>query len=402
MEPNSAVLVWALWAVALCGIVGVCVMWPRLANRTGTALLGRFVTQTAASALVVLAVAGMLNQQNGWYGSWTDLGNDMLGNPPAVAHQALKGKLQITQHYDAKAARRTAVRAQQKFGTERAAFQRTLHLTAKPTPQGHYVSVVVPGLGLPEGKGVGKVLVWLPPSYNEGSQQRTYPVIEAYAGIPGSPGVYQKNMGLQKLITQAHQRYGLIQPLVVIPNYTPSGLDTECVNSPGVPMETWVTKTIPTWVVHHLRARPDRGSWAAMGYSAGAFCAEVSAVLHPHQYGALMIFGGYDRPEWGNWLPFGRRTAWPARYNLLTEMHLSPPPIDVWIEKSEADRESIGAARRLIGAVRPPTSITTVILKDAGHRFDVWRGVMPNALRWLANSEPGFDPVFSSTDVRRA
>lgn len=402
LEPNNSVVVWALWAVALFGIIGVCALWPRFANRTASALLGRFLAQSFASALVVLAVAGMLNQQNGWYGSWTDLGNDIVGNPPAVAHEALKGQLQYTQHYNAQAARLTDVRAEHEFGVERASFQRTLHLGTKPTPQGQYVSVVVPGLGLPAKKGAGKVLVWLPPSYADGSQHTTYPVIEAYAGIPGSPHDYKTKVGLQGIIARAHQRYGLVEPIVVIPDYTPSGLDTECVDSPGVPMETWVTETVPTWVVHHLRARPDRGSWAAMGYSAGAFCAEVSAVLHPQQYGALMIFGGYNSPEWGNWLPFGARDAWPARYNLLTDLRLSPPPLDVWIEQSEADLESIGAARHLLKAVHAPTSITTVALKGAGHRFDVWKGVMPNALRWLANSEPGFHPLLSSPDMRRA
>lgn len=402
LEPNSTVVVWSLWAVALLGIVGVCVIWPRFANRTGPAVLGRFLTQTVASALVVLAVAGALNQQNGWYGSWTDLGNDILGNPPTVAHEALRGQLQYTGHYNSQAARSTDIRAQREFGAERASFQRSLHLRTKPSPEGQYTSVVVPGLGPSAPKGAGKVLVWLPSSYAHSSQQTTYPVIEAYAGIPGSPRDYQTKVGLHKIITVAHQRYGLVEPIVVIPDYNPAGLDTECVDSPGVPMETWVTKTIPTWVVKHLRARPDRGSWAAMGYSAGAFCAEVSVVLHPKQYGALMIFGGYNSPEWGNWLPFGRRSAWPARYNILNELRSSPPPIDVWIEQSEADLQSIGPARRLINAVRAPTSITTVTLKGAGHRFDVWQGVMPNALRWLANSEPGFRRPVSGPDVHHA
>ncbi|XAS76945.1 alpha/beta hydrolase-fold protein [Dermatophilaceae bacterium Sec6.4] len=403
-EPNSTVVVWALWGLAVLGVIGICWLWPRLANRGVTPVLGRALSQVVASTLVVLAVGGLLNQQNGWYGSWTDLGNDILGNPPVIAHQALRGHLQYTQHFDSQAARRTDQRAQQRFGVERATFQRTLGLHTKSNAQGQaqgqYVSVVVPGLGLTGRKDAGKVTVWLPPSYATGSQSTTYPVIEAFSGISGSPRDYQTKVKFQDIIAMEHQRFGLVEPIVIIPDYNPSALDTECVNSPGVPMETWVTQTIPTWVLHHLRARPDRGSWAALGYSAGAFCAEVSAVLNPQQYGALLIFGGYNHPEWGSWLPFGKLSAWPERYNILKDLRVSPPPIDVWIEQSEADPESLGEAKHFIQAVRAPTSVTTIALKGAGHRFDVWRGVMPDALKWLAKSEPAFQSRVVPPDVR--
>lgn len=404
LEPDSTAVVWALWALAASGVVGICWFWPRLANRGAASVIGRVLTQVVASTLVVLAVAGMLNQQNGWYGTWTDLGNDFLGQQPAIAAVNTQGQLQAQKQYDVRGAQHADRLEQRKYGVQRADFQQALRLSKKPTPTGQYVSVRVPGLGRAAGPQAGRVLVWLPPSYVTGSQQTTYPVIEAFAGIPGSPRDYQKRMGLQNIIAEVHRTSGLVQPIVIIPDYTPGGLDTECVDAPGVAMETWVTKTIPDWVRRHLRVRPDKASWATMGFSAGAFCAEVSAVLHPTQYGAVMIFGGYNHPEWGRWLPFGKSTAWPERYNLLEVLRLQPPPIDVWIEQSEADVYSKSESASFIHAVHAPTSVTTVQLQGAGHRFGVWQGVMPNALQWLASAEPGFhaSSAHGAPDVRHA
>ncbi|MEO8851893.1 MAG: alpha/beta hydrolase-fold protein [Allobranchiibius sp.] len=389
-EPDGTVLVWMLWLMAFAGLITAALLWPRLAVRSPMAFLGRFGMQLAASALVVLAVAGTLNQQNGWYGSWADLSNDLTGSAPTIGPQALHGDLNGLHRYNARAAALANRQAQRQFGAPRAVFQQSVHLRGGPAPLGHYVQVRVPGLGPAAGRSAGKVLVWLPPTYADGSQQQTYPVIEAFGGIPGSPQDYSKRMNLQKIIVQAHQTAGLVEPVVVIPDYTPGGLDTECVNAPGVAMETWLNTTIPAWVTRHLRVRPGASSWATMGFSAGGFCAEVSAFLHPQQFGTALLFGTYNKPIWGDWHPFGKNSATPARYDILSVALRRPPPIDVWVEDSESDRFSAPQVRRLVAVVHQPTSLTTVKLIGAGHRFSVWQAAMPGALAWLARSEPGF------------
>lgn len=398
LNPDSTVLVWILWALAGIGIFGICVLWPRLAPRGTLTIFGRLISQVTVSALVVLAAAGTLNQQNGWYGSWTDLGNDFLGNPPVVASVKTQGHFQFLQQYNARAALFADQRTEHLYGDERAVFAKSLHLSLKSAPRGHYVSVVVPGLNKVAGRSAGQVLIWLPPTYTqESASKTTYPVIEAFVGVPGKPHDYENRIGLQRIISEAHRAAGLVQPIVVIPDYEPSGLDTECVNAPSLDMETWVAKTVPTWVLHHLRAQTGKASWATMGFSAGGYCAGVVAVLHPAQFGALMIFGGYNSPEfWVNWMPFGKRSAWPERYSLLEDLRLHPPAIDVWIEQSTADIYSISDAQSFIHAVRAPTSITTVQLKGAGHRISVWQHVMPNALEWLATSDPAFHAPLTS------
>ncbi|MBO1753787.1 esterase family protein [Allobranchiibius sp. CTAmp26] len=388
-EPNSAVLVVLLWVLSAAAIVAVALVWPLLAARRPTMVLGRLATQVGASALAVLAVAATLNQQNGWYASWSDLARDISGTPPAVQREALKGNLQSAQ-YNGREAAAANLRAQRLFGAERAVFARNAKLRISSVPHGQWVHVVIPGLGRAAGRGAGKAMVWLPPAYVDGPQQATYPVIEAYAGVPGSPADYSKRMGLQNIIVHAHQAAGLVEPVVVVPDYTPSGIDTECTNSGGIAMETWLTKTVPAWTVRHLRVRPDKASWAVMGFSAGGFCAEVSAFLHPQQYGAALLFGTYNNPDWGNWLPYGRRNAWPARYSMLSVVRRQPPPVDVWVEVSEGDRFAGPPSENLIRATHGRMSVTAVYLAQAGHRFDVWQAVMPRALEWLAHAEPGF------------
>ena len=389
-EPNSAVLVVVLWVLFVLAVAAVTMTWPRLAGRGFSVLLGRLATQVGASVLVVLAVAATLNQQNGWYASWVDLGHDFTGTGPSVQRVAVKGSLQSARRYNEEAADAADLRAQRLFGTERTVFARDAKLPDTPSPHGTWLHVVVPGLGRAAGRSAGKVMVWLPPDYVHGSRQTTYPVIEAYSGVPGSPADYQKRMGLQNMIVRAHEVAGLVEPVVVVPDYTPSGIDTECTNTPGIAMETWLTTTVPAWTVRHLRVRPDKQSWAVMGFSAGGFCAEVSAFLHPQQYGAALLFGTYNQPDWGNYLPFGRHSVWPRRYGVLTLVRLRPPPVDVWIEVSEGDKFAAPPSEMLIRDVHAPMSVTAVYLPQAGHRFDVWQAVMPRSLDWLAQAEPGF------------
>ncbi len=402
LQPSDTTLVYLLWALAAGALVAVIAVWPMLAGRGFLPIFGRCAAHLGASALMVLAVAGTLNQQNGWYASWTDLSHDLTGTAPSIQRQSITGQRQGGPLYDRKAALAADRRTQSRFGAERSAFAQRAGLRTHTSQQGRYVHLVVPGLGRAAGRGAGRVLIWLPPSYgSRAASKTTYPVLQAYAGIPGGPSDFPQRMRLHTMITSAHRFNGLTEPIVIMPDYTPGGLDTECTNSPGVAMDTWLNTTIPNWVIHHLRARPDRTSWATTGYSAGGFCAQVSAFDHPQRFGAAMLFGSYNHPLWGNWRPYGRRTVWPAKYNLATVVRTHPPAVDAWIEVSQSDRFSEPEARRLIRAVRAPTSLTAVYLPAAGHRFTVWRSVMPTALAWLARTEPGFRagralPTFSA------
>lgn len=390
LQPGSSALIYLLWILAAVPLAAVVVGWPLLARSGALTMLARVLTQLVATGMVVLAVAGTLNQRNGWYVTWTDLSRDLVGSRPSIQRVAVTGRLPQATASNQVAAAAADRQARRMFGVQRSGFQRSAGLRSVPSPQGQYLYVVVPGLGPAAGPTAGKVLIWLPPTYVSGTPRATYPVIQAYAGIPGSPDELRSRLGLQHMIIEQHRATGLVEPIVVMPDYTPGGLDTECTNSPRVAMETWLNSTVRAWVLHHLRARPDRASWAVMGYSAGGFCAQVSAFLHPRVYGAAMLFGSYNRPYWGNWKPYGRAAVWPARYNLLRVAAHRAPAIDIWIEVSGGDRFAGPAARQLIRTVHAPTSLTAIYLSGVGHRFSVWKSVMPTALAWLGHSEAGF------------
>ena len=88
--------------------------------------------------------------------------------------------------------------------------------------------------------------------------------------------------------------------LVVSPQVQfPAGVDTECVNgSAGTPqVETWLAQDVPDFVTHTFRVKTDRGSWAAIGLSAGGWCAAMVTMLHPAQYSAAIVMGRLLSPR---------------------------------------------------------------------------------------------------------
>lgn len=150
---------------------------------------------------------------------------------------------------------------------------------------------------------VGTVLVQVPPGYTDPANASVkYPVIEAFHGYPGS---VQSRIGAMNLGGEVAQQAAAKQmrlALVVSPQVEiPPGVDTECVNgTPGNPqLETWLAQDIPNWVTHTFRVQTDRASWAAIGLSAGGWCAAMVAMLHPAQYAAAIVMSGYFRPEFG-------------------------------------------------------------------------------------------------------
>ena len=45
-----------------------------------------------------------------------------------------------------------------------------------------------------------------------------------------------------------------------------------------------------------------------------------------------------------------------------------------------------------LAAIRPPTSMTSTVLLDSGHRWDLWQAEMPKVAAWLGSRIPGFKP----------
>ena len=183
--------------------------------------------------------------------------------------------------------------------------------------------------------------------------------------------------------------------LIVSPQVEfPPGVDTECVNGgPGTAqVETWLAQDVPNWVTHTFRVDTDRSSWATIGLSAGGWCAAMATMLHPAQYSAAIVMGGYFRPEFTGTPPFPRHSVSASRYNLVGLAKREPPAVALWVETSHTDPVSYGSTAALLKAARPPVAVTAVVLQHAGHRISVWQGLLPGSLTWLGANVPGFSP----------
>lgn len=386
MEPDSGALVALCWIVAVLAIIGSVVLGVQLTKRNPLTFVIRLVAQVLTCALTVLAVAATLNAQNDWYADWADLGNDLVGGglPAGTVQQAGVAVRPFN------AAQETATNrsAQNRYGIERSAEQISLRLQADPGQGGQEVTVQIPGRG--DGA-VGEVKVWLPQAYTDPNQQnRTFPVIEAFQGTPGNDTSWFKVAHLGQTIGQLAAEHELNQAIVVSPEVTPGGIDTECVNAGGrYQMETWLTQEIPRWIVQHFRASADRNGWATIGYSAGAWCAIMTATLHPKTYGASIVLGGYFEPLFGSWRPFKKT---PEKYFVLKTAERDAPAISVWVEVSGKDGLSGPPSRNFVKNARPPMAVTSVTYPDAAHRFSVWMAAYPHALLWLSHALPQFAP----------
>lgn len=357
-------------AVTAVLYVAAVALTPRLTARLWGALARALLI--AACSLGVLASVGMWqNDANGWYVSWSDL----LGTDADPASTGAQGSPAGVAAADTGAAPAAP------------------HVTA-PLPQ--------PGRRLQTYEVTGtrselrmQVLVYLPASY-ESSPQRSYPVVEALHGYPGTPAGWTGTMDVGAQIDAAVASHAIAESIVVVPQINqPLSRDGECVNGPaGTPqLETWVTSDVPQFVRTHLRARTDRSAWAVMGYSEGGYCAAMAGVLHPQTYGAAVVLSGYFTPQFDGSapvLPPGSARA--RRYDLVAAVATAPPTVALWVQAGRLS-EYWPQTQAFVQAVRPPTSVTTSVQGNAGHRWDVWKAQVPVALSWLGHEIPGFRPA---------
>ena len=394
MSLTGATLMWLLIIAALAFFVWSVLAWPRSAGPGWWAISRRVGYQLGVLVLVVAALGAGLNREYGWYANWTDLAAafssaapagavEVAGAPPSVA---AAGHLGGT---DGAAASDTEP------GASNLGSAAALGLSPNPGPDGQYRTFTVPG---PISGHSGPVTVWFPAGYTSAVQRlHRFPVIEAFHGVPGSPlqltsGFVNIGATLAEQVRAGHLR----DAIVVLPDYTPGQIDTECVNGTGsaLRMEDWLTKDIPEWVGGHVRVDRDRGSWATLGFSAGGWCAAMAAMLHPETYAAGIVLQGYFQPTFEKpYIPFKPGSPAAVHYDLVRLAHDAPPRTALWILTSKADSISYGTTRQLLTDARPPLSITADVLTNGGHRTSVWRPFLPVTLQWLGANLPGFAPT---------
>ena len=367
--------------IALSAVVFVAVvaLWPRLTRRTPWHVAGRVGALALLNGLVLLTAASQLNAAYLFYSSWSDLRAAYTGQ---VVQSSLDRGGRDSRAPDIAVA-----------GAVAPVSADVPPLTEPVGPSG-LLSYTVHGRlsGL-----TGTIVVQVPPGYTSATNAtETYPVLEAFQGYPGSPLAWPKDFDTRQVIGRAVSAGELRAPILVSPQVEfPQGVDTEGVNGPpGSPqVETWLTRDVPDWVGQHFRVEPNRDGWATIGYSAGAWVAAMATLLHPAQYGAGIVLGGYFRPEFGPYyLPFGPGSQESRHYFLAHREEQHPQPVSLWVQTSHADPLSYGSTTQFLRVVREPTAVHAVVLRNAGHRLGVWVDLLPEALKWLGQDIQGFHP----------
>jgi hypothetical protein len=367
-------------ALTLIAFVGVVLMWPRLTTPTPWHVGGRVGALALVNVLVLLTAATQLNAAYLFFASWADLHGSLDGH---IAQTGLDRGGAATRAPDLHA-RGDAARV-------------SARVPAVRVPEGSdgLLSYTVHG---PLSGLSGTVLVQLPTDYTSptAATQR-FPVLEAFHGYPSSPVTWARIFRIRQAIDRQVRAHALHPTLVVMPQIEiPSGVDTEGVNgAPGDPqVETWLTRDVPDWVGQHFRVQQNRNAWATIGDSAGGFDAAMATLLHPAQYGAGIVLGGYFRPDFGPFYePFTTTSPQGRYYDLPYLAAHHPPPVSLWVETSHADPVSYGCSARFLHDARSPTAVHAVILRNAGHRDGVWTALLPQALRWLGSTVGGFRPT---------
>jgi len=378
MSLTGPVFLDGLIVLTIAAFTAVIWIWPRLTAPSPWRIAGRVGAVGLVNLLMLLTAASQLNATYLFFSGWSDLSSALTGHLPQTSlHRG--GNQAAAPNITVSGAAPVAARVPP--------------LTAPVSSTG-LVSYTVHGTfsGL-----TGDILVQLPPGYTSPSAANTrYPVLEAFHGYPSIPRVWLSVYHVQQTVDQLVDAHQLRAPLIVIPRIEfPAGVDTEGVNGPsGMPqVETWLTRDVPYWLGRHFRVIANRNAWATIGYSAGGYDAAMAPILHPAQYGAGIVLGGYFAPEFGPfYTPFGTTSPQGLRYNLVRSAARHPPPVSLWLETSRADPVSFPSTAQFLQVTRRPTAVQAVILKNAGHRASVWIAMMPRALRWLGRNARGFRP----------
>ncbi|GAB49743.1 alpha/beta hydrolase [Mobilicoccus pelagius] len=346
------------WACAIGALAAVTRAWPHLAHPGLRSVLTRVVAQLLVAVLLVVAAGATVNRAGLWFVSWRDLGSVVLGPPTGAldAHGATPA---------------TAAAAQVgPWGPTSAAA-----IASPPSDTDPHTGLRSYSLTGPASGHTGTVFAWVPP-------QPVRSALQVFHGYPVSPQSAFANLGLGD-----HGDGALRHTVVLLPDWSPRELDTECVDGPASAMETWLTTDVPAWAARTFGVPAERTAWTALGYSAGGWCAAMSAMRHPETYAAAVSLGGYTRPLFAP----GYEPLSPTGggHDLPLLARRDPPPVAVLVQYSTRDTLVAPSVEELVAAARPPLSVTRWSTPHSGHRVGAWKPLIPEALAWLDHVVPG-------------
>jgi enterochelin esterase-like enzyme len=232
-----------------------------------------------------------------------------------------------------------------------------------------------------------KVLVWLPPQYEQPEFKTTaFPVLMVLPGQPSTPEVMFRHYDFGQVAT-TEINAGRIKPFIAVfpPLMTNPPRDTECTNIPGGPQAyTWLSSMVPNTIRRQVRAEP--GPWSLAGWSTGAFCSAKLLLNQPKNFQAAVSLGGYFTPI------TDRTTGDLFHANSSARRRNSP----LWLYRQQGlhgrklllicgrqDKESWPPNQQMLAASRGDPGVSILDFPTGGHNYRNYRRYLPDALQWL-------------------
>jgi S-formylglutathione hydrolase FrmB len=232
-------------------------------------------------------------------------------------------------------------------------------------------------------------LVYLPPQYGEARYARVrFPVVELFHGTPGSPLSWNTVLKIGQVadsLLAAH----LIGPMVlVMPAINGTGHNyQDCVNSPTLKDETYLTLDVRSDLLAHYRVSHDPSEWGLTGYSSGGYCTANLALRHRGSFGAAAVIEGYYRATDG---PAGiaLKHSQPLE-NANSPLYLaerltadSSPVPAFWVAAGTNDKADYKPATTFVTALDRVEQVPFFKL-NAADTANAWAAAVPAALTWL-------------------
>ena len=237
-----------------------------------------------------------------------------------------------------------------------------------------------------------QVVVWLPPQYNQPHHDHTsYPVLLVLPGQPSTPDAMFAHFNFGTTATAAIDS-GQVKPFIAVlpPLMTNPPRDTECTNIPGGPQaETWLSHDVPTSIQTQLRT--DGSPWTALGWSTGGYCATKLLLHQPQQFGKAASFGGYYQPltdhTTGNLFDNKIKVR---NYNSPTWLyhHGGLHGRQLLVVSGRQDHESYPSTASFLTATHGDRGISSLIFPTGGHNYHNYSRYLPQTLQWLQSSQP--------------
>jgi enterochelin esterase-like enzyme len=226
--------------------------------------------------------------------------------------------------------------------------------------------------------------VYLPPGYTA-EPRRRFPVLYLLHGEPGRPGAFLATvrMGVVEDELVAMHR---AEPLILVMPFGSTGTfnDKEWANGvrPHEGWETFLARDVVRAVDARFRTIRDPSARGIGGLSEGGYGAINIALHHPHEFGLVESWSGYERADDLGSI-FGHRPALLRRNTPLDTLPAVAPALRhqgtfFWLYTGSTDsfRPQNESFARLLAANRIPHRF---LVLHGGHNWALWRGNAANA-----------------------